>query len=380
MRNTPIIFSGWNNRAIVAFCRFCTERDIFFGIIAKGNDDPILLTKYKDNVLLKRNNPSINADLFSELYEVCQAKGFFNPVIIPSTEYLNRILLEKRKEIENLGFQIPLCEESLYSQLSDKKLFEETCRQFGIAVPEVYDTITPDRIPFVIKPKSYFSQGKFVTEKPKPIINLEDYERVKNLDFSNSYVQEFIGGESYYLLCYFSKNGEYSIYSQENLIQQHDGLSIIGAKSSCIHRDKRTEKYVEMLKHLEFHGLIMIEIRDYRGEFYMIEANPRLWGPSQLILDSNMDLFDRFACDNGFLESFVSQTYCENKKYFWLGGIIETQRENRDMVFHNGYSHEMLAKELGQWVYSDIYNREDSIKLFNYEPNTFCLTQSHNSI
>jgi hypothetical protein len=35
-----------------------------------------------------------------------------------------------------------------------------------------------------------------------------------------------------------------------------------------------------------FYGLVMIEVKEYDNQFYMIEANPRLWGPSQLILDA----------------------------------------------------------------------------------------------
>lgn len=364
MKNTPIIISGWNVRAVLAFSRFCSKRNIPIGIVAKGEDDPILLTEYRNNVILKRIRSAIDLDLFTELYSICQSKGYFNPVIVPSTEYLNRLLLENRTEIEHIGFQIPLCSESLYSQLSDKKLFEDTCRLYGISVPEVYDSITPERIPFVIKPKSYFSQGKFITEKPKPILCKEDFERVKSLDFSNSYVQEFIGGYSYYLLCYFSEDGNYSVYSQENLIQQHDGLSIVGAKSSNIHLDQRANKYVEMLKDLRYHGLIMIEIRDYKGEFYMIEANPRLWGPSQLILDSNMDLFDRFACDNSMQEGFPPLSYIEGARYFWLGGIIQTQKLHRGLTFHNGYSYDRMGKELGVWLDGDVYNRIDSKELF----------------
>lgn len=364
MRNTPIIFSGWNVRAVLAFSRFCSKRNIPLGIVAKSENDPIFFTDYRSNVILKRSRSDIDLELFTELYKICQLKGYNNPVIIPSTEYLNRLLLEKRNEIEHIGFQIPLCKENLYCQLSDKKLFEDTCRQYGISVPEVYDSISPERIPFVIKPKSYFSQGKFITEKPKPILSIEDYERVKNLDFSNSYVQEFIGGYSYYLLCYFTKDGKYSVYSQENLIQQHDGLSVVSARSSNIHLDQRANKYIEMLKELRYHGLIMIEIRDYKGEFYMIEANPRLWGPSQLILDSHMDLFDRFACDFGFQEDFKTEQYEINTEYFWLGGIVETQRKHRDLAFHNGYSYESLGRDFGICLQYDIFNRPDSINAF----------------
>ena len=48
----------------------------------------------------------------------------------------------------------------------------------------------------------------------------------------------------------------------------------------------------------------------------MIEANPRLWGPSQLILDSGMDLFQCFAYDNKLIKKI------ETKHYPKLGALV----------------------------------------------------------
>ena len=61
-----------------------------------------------------------------------------------------------------------------------------------------------------------------------------------------------------------------------------------------------------MLIQIGYYGLIMIEVKIQDGEYYMIEANPRLWGPSQLILDAGMDLFHRFALDNGLIENYTA--------------------------------------------------------------------------
>ena len=42
----------------------------------------------------------------------------------------------------------------------------------------------------------------------------------------------------------------------------------------------KTANYLELLGELDFHGLIMIEVRFQEGmqKYFMIEANPRLMG------------------------------------------------------------------------------------------------------
>ena len=53
-----------------------------------------------------------------------------------------------------------------------------------------------------------------------------------------------------------------------------------------IHLDEISHSYGRLIKSLNFHGLIMIDLKKHNNNYFLIEANPRLWGPSQLILDS----------------------------------------------------------------------------------------------
>lgn len=366
MKRIPIIFSGWNLRAVIAFCRFCRMRLIPFYIVAKNEDDPILLSDYKKNVILIRQNTSLSISLVKEVVEIVKSMGGYSPVLMPLTEFLNRFFLGNRMELEAMGCLIPLCDNEIYELISDKFSFENLCKQHGISTPTEYKEITAENIPCVIKPKRYFfDSGKIVADKPKLIMTLSDFEKLGEIDQSVYYSQQFVGGGVYYLLYYFSKDGMYKLYSQKNLVQQHCGLSIVAAESTTIHNDPRVERYTKLFQNIGFHGLVMVEIRDYEGRLYMIEANPRLWGPSQLILDAGMDLFDVFAVENGLLENVTPANYKQGVKYAWIGGFMETSSKGEKLVFHNNYTATEWINHISEWFDSDIYRREDTMRLFN---------------
>lgn len=366
MKKIAILFSGWNQRGVIAFCRFCRKRNIPFRVIARDEKDPVLLTDYKNEVLLIRKEKVLTIEFMRNLYSELSESGFDYPVLMPSTEYLNRFYLSNRQELETIGFIIPLCDTCLYDKISDKSEFEELCKGNDISTPKEYSRVTEKDIPFVVKPRKYFFRGQTsVAEKPKLIMDIGSYESLGTIDYDGYYCQEFVGGDSYYLLYYFAKDGSYRIYSQKNLVQQHSGLSIVAAESSTIHEDSRAEVYTRMFQKIGFRGLVMVEIRDYKGKFYMIEANPRFWGPSQLILDAGMDLFELFAVDNGLLDDLVPSNYKPGIKYSWVGGFIETSSVGEIVAYHNGYNAEKWVNHFSEWIESDIYRREDTIKLFD---------------
>jgi hypothetical protein len=373
MRSIPVIFSGWNHRAIVAFCRFCKNAEVPFYIVAKEQSDPILLSEYQKNVFKIREDATLTVTFFKEIYKELTVKGDYRLVLMPTTEYLNRFYLSNRKELENIGYVIPLCESNLYDTISDKAEFEKLCMANHIATPVEFSEVSKDNLPFVIKPRNYFFGGGVnVAEKPILIINEDDLDKLGNVDLNYYYCQEFIGGKAFYLLYYFAKDGTYSVYSQKNLAQQHSGLSIVAAESANYHDDNRTEAYTQMFLNCGFRGLVMVEVRDYNGKFYMIEANPRFWGPSQLILDADMNLFDCFALDYGFIDSLPKREYKLGTKYSWFGGIVETSSLNKTLAFHNQYSSKDYLQEISLWLESDVYRRNDTEKIFSSELNCSC--------
>lgn len=107
----------------------------------------------------------------------------------------------------------------------------------------------------------------------------------------------------------------------------------------------------------------MVEVRYKEGKSYMIEANPRIWGPSQLMNDAGMDLFALWAKDLGLIEEFTHQIYRPGVAYFWSGGLTEDMRYRREITFHN-YSKEQFFDEYEEWIRNEVYLREDTIGIF----------------
>jgi predicted ATP-grasp superfamily ATP-dependent carboligase len=358
-----LLFSGYNQRAIIAFCRFAISHNIDFRIVAKKNDT-IFISAYQSKVIAVREKDTLSIQEIIKYRDLMKKEIEFDRLIIlPSTEYLNRFLVSNQAELENNSIIVPLVNQSLYERISDKYSFGELCAKFSINIPDEIEVTQEHYYPIVAKPKKYFgNNGKiynpFILSDKK---QLESF--FKDNDKSNFYFQKFIGGKSYYLLFYFSLNHGYSVYSQENLIQQCNGKSIIAAKSSLIHKHEITNKIIEMFVELNFHGLVMIELKYYNDNFYMIEANPRLWGPLQLILDANMNLLHRFAFDYKLISNFSSLAYKAFEAYYWSGGIIQDQQKLNKVSFHN-YNESQFFSEISTFAINDVYAREDTIQIY----------------
>ena len=367
MSKTFIIFSGFNPRAILTFIRTLERNSVQYAIIARDENDNILLSKYRDRVILIRDTLKLNLALI-ERY-INQVKAAYKSdayVIAPSTEALNRFLLDKREQLEALGCEVPLVEKNIYEDISDKYEFSCICEQAGIAVPEEYSSVEEAEIPYVAKPRSYETNDG-PDSRPVLVLSKKDHksfiDRNKTGDF---YFQHYIDGRSFYLLYYFYKDGSYVTISQENFIQQSGGKSIVAAKSSNHHINKGAEsaKYEKLLVEMGYFGLIMIEIRDDGDKQYMIEANPRFWGPSQLFVDSGVNLFEAFIEDNGLTtDRPAADKFVEGVMYYWLGGIRQEEKEGNRLDYHN-YDEKRHKQELADWLKSDVYNRADTKKIF----------------
>ncbi len=363
-----VIFSGYNQRAIISFCRVAQEHSIPIIIVAKSKNDNILKTNYKKYVKYTREN--IELDFFyirNLLLKLKNEENFDEYMILPSSEALNRFLLNYRKELEKLKFIVPLIDQSIYNLVSDKYSFTNLCIDNRIRVPKEFRANEKFKLPIVIKSKKYFTSDDRIIS---PQIIKSEIELSKFIDNSNLddfYIQEYIQGESYYLLYYFCKDGTYRSFSQKNLLQQGNGKSIIAAIPSNIHEKEISNKYVGLFRNINFIGLVMVEVKYFDGEYFMIEANPRLWGPSQLFVDCGCDFFELFVKDWGFNISmdkhFISKT---NKRYFWFGGILESLCEFGEVVFHIE-DIDSFGNEFSKFLLNDIYLREDTKDIFSQE-------------
>lgn len=370
MKSGLVVFSGYNQRAVFAFLRTLEERGVHYAIIASSKEDTVFHTTYKHKVIATRSKKELNlSDIFSCIEKVKCTLSAEKIIVAPSTEALNRFVLSNRELFAKRGVHSPLVEREQYEMISDKYKFGAFCKSSDIIVPQEYLDLSSLTLPCVAKPKEYTAKdGK--THSPvllKTQEELEDFKR--SYDTTDFYFQEFVAGRSLYLLYYFYKDGTFSSYSQENFVQQPDGKSMVASESSDFHHDEESKKYEKLFQSVEFHGIVMVEVISTLGTCYMVEANPRFWGPSQLFVDSRVNLFEDFLYDNELLSQKPIHQEGNKAKYYWGGGMEEAKKTDKPLAFHN-YSNEALAKDLPAWDAVDVYNREDTREIYSMEMNT----------
>lgn len=369
VRTAVLVFSGYNNRAVIAFVRTLQMIMLDYAIVARDEQDPILHTEYRDNVISIRESLELTFTML--LHSVSLAKKKFkakNVLIAPSTEALNRFLLEKRDELEAHDVIVPLPTSDIYVRVSDKAAFGDTCKSFGIKVPEEFTSIAAAPIPFVAKPRMYISSdGKAYS----PVIVMDDDQRrafCECYDPADFYFQQYVEGQSFYLLYYFSREGTVYQFSQENIAQQPAGKSILAAKSSRYHENCVSKQYEKLFKRMDFTGLVMVEIRVCEGVDYMVEANPRFWGPSQLFVDAGYNFFECLLHDYGLCKELPDLSRPSESRYFWFGGMIETIKTGNSVSFLGNHE-EKFYSEMESWLANDVYKRRDTMGVFGREMN-----------
>jgi len=360
-----LIFSGYNFRAIVAFCRELKALNLPFVIIACSENDPVFYTKYKKYVGAIRVKQELDPEDLEHCIQSIQRKNKnLSFIICPSSEFLNIFLLDNQSFFESLGCSIPLVSSSIYEMVSNKDSFSKLCKDNGIPVPKRF-SIDKILFPCVAKPKRNIGSSN-KTLYPYILHNVDEYKKMKSEQNDEEYYfEEYIDGESYYILLYLSKSDKVIKFSQKNLIQQSGGKSIVLARYSKIHNQQITYQFINILHEINFTGIIMIEVRYRNGEFILIEANPRLWGPSQLFVDAGIPIFKTFI--NDFLNP---NKYNNNKAiidedtvYLWFNGLLNTLLSPQKLAWHFPKPTFPLLYIL-QFLNKDVYLRPDTINYF----------------
>lgn len=360
--NYLFVFSGYNQRAVMAFLRTLEECGMdCYGIIASSNEDAVFQTAYASKVIYTRKDMKLSVELFQEIIQnVGQKVEDTEFVIAPSTEGLNRFLLEERDALQRIHCRIPLVGEKLYCTISDKEPFARLCRAAGMNIPPMMKKVKCFTEPFVAKPKKYCSEKSGQTFSPVLVTNVSEYDEFcVRYDPEDFFFQKYITGDSYYLLYYITREGELFKFSQMNLAQQPEGKSILAAIPASIHEESISHMYEKQLLDLDYSGFIMIELRKNKGKYYMIEANPRFWGPSQLFCDAGVNLFTVFLWEYGFISREKVKTEFLNRKsrYFWKDGIRQTLDDGKKIVI---YGEELKDNwyEDSEWKKWDVFGQE----------------------
>ena len=375
-----IVFSGYNQRAVIAFIRTLVKNNLEYQIIASSSKDTVFLTEYRDRVIYTRTKKELDIDeiLVAIDFVRNQMTNEFEKILIaPSTEFLNRFLIDNRTVFEKAGCVIPLVGKELYEAISDKEAFASLSDKNGILIPPEVDPESEFVGKIVAKPKTYFSSDGQVY-CPVFLKNKEEISAFLFTHHKDDFVyQKYISGKSFYLLFYFAKDGTVYSFSQENLVQQPGGKSIVTAESSDIHKDKDiTDPYINMLKAINFRGLVMIEIRQAERVNYMIEANPRFWGPSQLFCDANYNFFECFLYDYGVMRTAPDFSKQHKAYYLWTGGL-----EADEAPVYLSDDEEKYQAIINKPEKYDIYFRPDTDRIFYKErlENLYSKSSKHSN-
>lgn len=362
-----IVISGYNQRAVIAFLRTLKRNNIEeYAILARDKEDPVFQTSYADKVYYVRKHKELDEEELYSIFDELVLKSSGPTVIAPSTEALNRFLVHNKKEIESHGVIVPLVDESLYSEISDKRSFFELCKNHELKVPEIITLDKTFTCRYVAKPIKYISNSG---QRLIPIIvqNVEQHRHfMNNYSIEDFDIQEYVDGESYYLLYYLSRNGKNYSFSQRNLAQQPGGKSIVAAMCSDIHKLDISNQYIDLVRSRGFSGFIMIELRKRDCDFYMIEANPRMWGPSQLYVDANVPFVEAFLSDYKLINKYRENEIVNNARYFWSGGLKNNILDDVDCVWLEG-GKDIVTKGIDGFIKYDIYNREDTKAVYLLE-------------
>ncbi|RYG88547.1 MAG: hypothetical protein EON59_04140 [Alphaproteobacteria bacterium] len=365
-----LVFSGGNDRAIFAFLRalrLCGER---VHIVARTNDDRILRSTFRHDVAWVRPTHDLSLGVISECIDRVRAKaGPRKLVVLPSTEFLNTFLLRHRPKIEGMGCEIPLVDASLYMQLTQKRSASEFFSAAGLSAPREIDLSAALNQPVVAKPyRNVSASGESLY--PHLLYNRTALESfLRRHDANDYFFQEFVSGESHYLLFHLSQEqGPDFIWSQRNLIQQPGGKSMLLAEPSTFHESETALRITQALRHAGFHGLGMVEIIRTPERDLFIEMNPRIWGPLQFCLDQGQVLPQAFIGDilHGDPARHIHRRpRSRRKRYFWLGGLLETLSTDMKPTWHT--TMRSISLTIARNLACDVYLRKDSWRCFIHD-------------
>jgi len=349
-----VIFSGANERAIVACCRDLSRHGLPFSIIARPTHDKISLTAYRKNIARYRTQDALNAeDMLAQIAALRAQYPDKRLLFVPTAESVNRLILLHRARFSAAGLTITLCAASLYLTLSDKSTCNALAHSFGIKTPEPIAMPDESQLPLVAKPVTEFSRLSGKKLYPQLLFtaaHIADFnQRYRN---ENYFYQRFIDGKSYYLLMFVDRSVVKCLW-QRNLLQQAEGKSIIAAEICACPDPQFESSAIAMLQSTGFSGFIMIEMMQEQGISFLIEANPRLWGPLQLALDQGFTL--RWLGLSGIYPDALPR----RRKYFWLGGLLWNRAE-RKPVRHFGDPGNLLRR----FIQGEIYSQRDTAFLF----------------
>jgi hypothetical protein len=361
-----LVLSGANDRAVFAFLRAARRCGASASIIAMSVDDLVFKSAYAPQVVLTRETKDLTTDLFEHWVDLTrQAIGRAELVIYPSSEYLNTFLLRNRSVIEQLGCVIPLIDEEVYRHITNKESSTSFFASYGIATPEAIPSASIST-PLVAKPRININRAgrSLYPHLLRDEADLEEF--LASESRADFFFQRWVEGPSFYLLFYVPRDGSTPVsMSQENLVQQPGGKSMLFAVGASIHETAVAGTCLTALRDVGFHGLCMIEFIEQDGQLYFIELNPRPWGPIQFCEDMGAPMLESLISDWSGFAAPTSRISARRRYYAWLGGMAASAFGSAKLVTHG--TTRVRAGLMWAAVRNDVYLRRDTWRCFFHE-------------
>jgi hypothetical protein len=284
-----LILSGANERAIVAACDSMMADGIGFSIIARPRNDPVARSHLARFVVAVRKSDTLDIDDLVRTLRQVRPSLPARLLYLPASEALNRLVLQHRERLEReCALEIPMPEREVYETLSDKSRFNALAQQFGIALPPALDDAVSPALPLVAKPRNEFSL--LTGEKLYPELIFTETQRsaflARHAPDGAYFYQQYLDGASHYYLFFFDGKARHAVLFQQNLAQQPNGKSIVVAQSCPCPDPVFLDRISVCIASTGFFGFCMVEAMAVDDRSYLIELNPRLWGPMALALQA----------------------------------------------------------------------------------------------
>ena len=314
------------------------------------------------------SDPFTDLEGFVRDIEHCTRNHGIGTIFPISDDTLLPLLTYALPEKEDI--QIPIPSREVLKDFSDKRKVLAIAAQHGIAVPGTWDVNTGavlgDKGLLAVKPHHSVEIRAGRMRKRK--VRLIDAAQATNLDQAlqpEYFLQEYIPGHGVGIYFLFW-NGDYVMHMLARTEAQQVGPgSVTRAVVMPSGFEPEVEKLKDLLREKKWHGVIMFEFRlcARTGKLFLIETNPRFWGPTQLAVDAGYDFpWALYSLCNGAAIDPDAMITNPGMGYTWKIGawrsafarVLKGRRDIIEPAQHNASRGPASAK-----TYRDIHLRLD---------------------
>lgn len=267
---------------------------------------PVSNSKYlKDFFVIPEITKVSDKEFLEILIQIAQKMNYRDskPVVFTGDD---NYLLFFAKHYDKLKDFFQFSFESNYSLLElalNKSKVNELAESIGVLAPKSYSKnaisdIKESEFPIIIKPALKKTPEINVVEKAfrlKICQNIDELllavNQLQSLNLEGI-VQQYIPGndDKLYTIGTYSFKGRLIAWSTSVKIRQFPPGSGECSFGKTIYKPELLEPAKKLLKALSLTGISQIEFKEYMGDFYLIEINPRIWSWHQIHSGNGVNL------------------------------------------------------------------------------------------